>query len=390
MKRNTLIVVVILLTFFFSLKTAAALTPPYPSATPADILPYTKLITIPPVSVTVPTTVEVALPVSVKPQLLLERATMKPQGFQTRPIFQKQSKPEIVSSTGANLLNLSDDNPATYFDFPIVSQSVTTDQVSMSFAKPTVVSGIQFSLGSNSQLPTTVTIQGRSATSSTYMLLVSKTLVNGTTISFPSQTVSELLIQFEHNQPLRLTELRATTNSETPTATAMRFLARPGETYTVYFGSDRPVVIPAPESGDLFTDTAPIKLDLTETPQQTNKVYKQGDIDDDGIVDAQDNCPNVANPDQADINNNGTGDACEDFDHDGVTNNKDNCPQNANANQLDTDGDGIGDVCDSKESRLTEEYPWLPWVALGGTAITIICLSISMLTSSALTDKNKK
>lgn len=35
------------------------------------------------------------------------------------------------------------------------------------------------------------------------------------------------------------------------------------------------------------------------------------DADDDGIDDSEDNCPAVANPDQADSNNNGIGDACE-------------------------------------------------------------------------------
>jgi len=36
------------------------------------------------------------------------------------------------------------------------------------------------------------------------------------------------------------------------------------------------------------------------------------DSDDDGIVDGEDNCPDVSNPDQADCNCNGLGDACDD------------------------------------------------------------------------------
>ncbi len=35
------------------------------------------------------------------------------------------------------------------------------------------------------------------------------------------------------------------------------------------------------------------------------------DIDGDGILNGEDNCPNIANPDQADSDNNGTGDACD-------------------------------------------------------------------------------
>jgi|GEM_PF-6085670 len=44
------------------------------------------------------------------------------------------------------------------------------------------------------------------------------------------------------------------------------------------------------------------------TCQQDNT---QGDTDGDGIIDAQDNCPNTPNSDQADADNDGTGDACE-------------------------------------------------------------------------------
>lgn len=103
------------------------------------------------------------------------------------------------------------------------------------------------------------------------------------------------------------------------------------------------------------------------------------DIDDDGVLNAGDNCPMDANPGQEDMDDDGAGDACDEVDNrlcanggdicpvetdlcvnggceadadmDGVGN-SDNCPDMANADQADMDSDGIGDVCDAVNGLL--------------------------------------
>jgi len=71
------------------------------------------------------------------------------------------------------------------------------------------------------------------------------------------------------------------------------------------------------------------------------------DIDADGVPDPDDNCPDVLNPDQADLDMDGKGDLCDDdTDGDGVPNGGDNCPLVENPDQADQDKDGKGDACD--------------------------------------------
>ena len=61
-----------------------------------------------------------------------------------------------------------------------------------------------------------------------------------------------------------------------------------------------------------------------------------------------DNCPSVANANQADMDGDGIGNVCDSAkDGDSVANASDNCPSVQNADQKDSGSDGIGDACDS-------------------------------------------
>ncbi len=91
--------------------------------------------------------------------------------------------------------------------------------------------------------------------------------------------------------------------------------------------------------------------------------------DNDGAAGAADNCPAVFNPDQANADGDGLGDACDgcpnhggktapgqcgcsvadtDTDGDTVANCIDNCPSVANPDQADSNGNNIGNACDNE------------------------------------------
>jgi cysteine-rich repeat protein len=90
------------------------------------------------------------------------------------------------------------------------------------------------------------------------------------------------------------------------------------------------------------------------------------DSDGDGIGDNGDNCPQVANPNQQDIDNDKLGDPCDlDNDSDQIEDAMDNCPNAYNPQQEDLDQDGTGDICDDDKDGdevpdWADEYPFDP------------------------------
>jgi Ca2+-binding RTX toxin-like protein len=126
---------------------------------------------------------------------------------------------------------------------------------------------------------------------------------------------------------------------------------------------------------DTDNNAQDFELDLSVGPQNTATI---DDLDGDGLLGAGDNCGAVANPDQANLDGDVLGDACDaDIDGDGVANAADNCPAAANPDQLDTDLDGSGNLCDSDDDAdavpdASDDCPLLPGAAANGCPLRLI------------------
>jgi cyclophilin family peptidyl-prolyl cis-trans isomerase len=98
------------------------------------------------------------------------------------------------------------------------------------------------------------------------------------------------------------------------------------------------------------------------------------DDDNDGLNDTQDAFDNDAN-ETTDTDEDGIGNNADaDDDGDGIVDESDNCPLVANADQADADNDGIGTACDADE--VEDETPAVPALGLAATGMVVLLASI--------------
>lgn len=257
---------------------------------------------------------------------------------------------------------LTDGRKDNYVEYPILENGLAEEvEIHFDFGGPISLSALSFQLDSHVALPTAIEVTVGSEDNR--KIVLARKNIGSHTIFFPETIGSEFFVRLNYVQPLRIREIEFGFNErDFKSIDHLRFLAQPGKDYVVHYNADRYVDVDPGEYPDLTGDDG-VRF-LPELNPVLNSAFVKADVDGDGIVDQEDNCVSVKNIKQEDVDQNGRGDACDDFDRDGIINSIDNCVNDPNKSQKDTDLDGRGDVCDEEESRLLQNQAWLPTVAI--------------------------
>jgi hypothetical protein len=380
-KTNKFIFALAAFSIFFSSTAALAQsfqikTPPLPNNNDEAIKTFRKHQDVTSVNIEVPTVVELPITDNYMERydfMVLDTDTDQAQPYYFKRAHESTAIPISLSSvpTTNGVYKMIDDRSNTYTDFALPEDRQGTVELIIRSSTPISSSAITVLLASNVALPNTAEL--RAVVGGRNTIVLSNQKMTSQTIRFPRTTSNEWHLTLKYGQPLRINELKLLQeNPNVINTQSIRWLAQPGTDYRVYLDPDRYISVRTSEAGNLRSDQD--VLFLPASLSKTNLLYKQSDIDNDGVPDILDNCVSITNKDQVDVNRNGRGDACDDFDKDGLMNNVDNCPNHPNRNQADIDSDGRGDACDQEESRITERLPWLPWMGIVFAVIVIAVL----------------
>jgi hypothetical protein len=355
---------------------------PYDQMQSESVAPFRKVKAVQAPTIVVPTVVELPLNIGTEERndlAILDTTTNTYVPYYVRSSY--LTYPEIVTAytDSANGYPLVDGDTQTHVEFFVQEETQNSARITLTTVNPIESSSIVLELDQYVALPTRVSVSASIDGVNEQIVVAPKSLTEST-ITFPRTTANTWILTLEYAQPLRINELRLVQDAaERTLKRSVRFLAQPQSMYNVFHDSDRAISIHTPESGNLMDNTGVLLLPVA--PSMNNDLYRQADIDGDSIPDTRDNCVQMSNVDQADIDRNGRGDMCDDFDRDGVMQSSDNCPNNPNVSQEDADSDGIGDACDTEENRITEKYPWVPWAGMGIAVLVLGVLFVLVGTS---------
>jgi len=349
----------------------------------SDILSHYQYVSsVPQTTVPVPTKVELEIPNASMSQFekpvvyeknadrFIRATLITPQKVSDNPTI------SVSRNSGTKTASLLDGDSNTFYTVEAYPDGVQRGDkwistITISWASPITASKAVFAIDETGITPSQVMVSADTG------VVASWQPYTGTDILFNSQVTSRhFQISFEHTGDVRISEVSIphTTTSE---LTRISFLMQPNETYEIYSNPIDTTNVYSYTQSSSYSNTQ--GTFLGRVSPQKNTLFWSGDLDGDGLPASNDNCLEYANQDQLDENQNGIGDACEDFDQDGVKAAIDNCPDYPNANQRDTDGDGIGDECDPEESRLTEQYKWVPLVGIVVAGGVLVALFASVM-----------
>ncbi len=372
-----------LTTFFLGSSELSALSkePAWQEESAIDERAFRYVMEVPAQDIEVPTVIEILV---TNDYLQNKTAVVKDSvgTYQTALYKTYRENQEIPMSVFSEIRSWGEENSTdrlldkrleTFVDFPF-NEEVVSNTVSITLSGnkniPITTSELHFTLAPHVALPKTITITSISGIDET--VLISKSPLQSTVVRFPETTASRFTVEFELVQPLRLAEIEFVQKSPVLEEDAIRFLAEPNESYTIYVDPDRSYGTVVGDRAFLNNDVDVLKIEGGKL--QINMRYTLSDSDSDGVPDVGDNCVTESNSDQKDVDRNGRGDVCDDFDRDGIPQNSDNCPNTPNIDQRDTDRDGVGDACDTEENRLTERNPWIPWAGMLIAALVLLSL----------------
>jgi hypothetical protein len=163
-----------------------------------------------------------------------------------------------------------------------------------------------------------------------------------------------------------------------------------GEAWTDLPGSLNSIRLVRDTPLDTDQDGVPDANDSCPNTPPGDMVDAQGctvvvDTDTDGVPNVRDNCPNMSNANQADLNSDGEGDACDaDDDGDGILDDSDACPRNPiSPCELITSADIV--TANGKEWAQPDLFMYLSWNQINAVCPAGICTDGGILNGHLMT-----